>query len=77
MVNKLPTEKRTLALHCMVEGMAMRSIERMFGISINTVYRLHAEAGEAAIAYHKKVARDLDVSLGLVENQGILTGKDL
>ena len=63
MVNKLSTEKRALALHCMVEGMSMRSVERTLGISLNTVYRLHADAGGAAIAYHRKVARDLDVSL--------------
>ena len=63
MVNKLPTEKRALALHDMVEGCSMRSIERKHGISLNTIYRLHADAGGAAIAYHKKVAQDLDVSL--------------
>ena len=41
----------------------MRSIERTLGLSLNTVYRLHADAGAAALAYHKKAAKDLDVSL--------------
>ena len=41
----------------------MRSIQRTIGISLNTVYKLHADASEAAVAYHKKVARDLPARL--------------
>ena len=62
MVNRLSTEKRALALHCLVEGMSMRATSWVAKISLNTVYKLHADAGTAALAYHKNVARDLDVS---------------
>ncbi|MDE0383579.1 MAG: helix-turn-helix domain-containing protein [Defluviicoccus sp.] len=63
MANVLAPEKRALAIHLMVEGMSMRAIQRTMRISLNTVYKLHADAGEAALAYHKKVARDLPVHL--------------
>lgn len=63
MVNRLSTEKRALALHALVEGMSMRATSRLARISLNTVYKLHADAGDTALAYHKKVAKDLDVSL--------------
>ena len=63
MVNRLSTEKRALALHALVEGNSMRAAARLAHISLNTIYKLHADAGEAALAYHRKVARDLDVSL--------------
>ena len=63
MVNRLSTEKRALALHALVEGNSMRATSRIAKISLNTVYKLHAAAGTTALAYHKKVARDLDVSL--------------
>ena len=63
MVNKLSTEQRALALHNLVEGMSIRSIERTLKISLNTIYRLHTEAGEVALAYHKKVAKNLNVRL--------------
>ena len=41
----------------------MRAAARLARISLNTIYKLHVDAGEAALAYHKRVARDLDVSL--------------
>lgn len=59
MANVLSREKRSLAIHLMVEGMSMRSIERTMKISLNTVYKLRDDAGEAALAYHKKVAKNL------------------
>ena len=59
MANVLAPEKRALAIHLMVEGMSMRAIQRTLKISLNTVYKLHADAGEAALAHHKKVARNL------------------
>ena len=59
MVNRLPTEKRALAIQMMVEGSSMRAIQRTLEISLNTVYKLHADAGAAALDYHKKIARKL------------------
>lgn len=63
MANVLSPEKRALAIHLMVEGMSMRSIQRTMKISLNTVYKLHADAGETALAHHKKVAKSLPVHL--------------
>ena len=62
-MKRLSTEKRALAINLMVEGMSMRAIARTLKVSLNTVYKLHADAGAAAVAYHRKVARNLDVSL--------------
>lgn len=59
MANVLSREKRALAIHLMVEGMSMRSIQRTMKISLNTVYKLHADAGEAALAHHRKIAKNL------------------
>ena len=63
MANILSTEKRALALQMLVEGMSTRAVQRTAGISLNTVYKLHADAGDAALAYHKKGAKDLNVDL--------------
>ncbi len=51
-MNKLPKDKRIMALNMLVEGMSMRSISRTVGVSINTVTKLLVEAGEACAAYH-------------------------
>lgn len=49
-MNKLPTAKRTQIISMLVEGMSMRSITRITGVSINTVTKLLRDAGEAADA---------------------------
>ena len=59
-MNKLPTDKRIQILSMLVEGSSMRSISRVVGVSINTVAKLLAEAGEAAIAYHDENVQGLD-----------------
>ncbi len=51
-MNKLDTAKRAMILGMLVEGMSMRSIERLTGASINTVKKLLEDAGEACAAYH-------------------------
>ena len=51
-MNKLPTAKRAQIVSMLVEGMSMRSITRITGVSINTVTKLLRDAGEAADAYH-------------------------
>ncbi|MDE0219101.1 MAG: IS1 family transposase [Spirochaetaceae bacterium] len=51
-MNKLPTEKRAQIIGMLVEGMSMRSITRLTGVSINTVTKLLRDAGAAADAYH-------------------------
>ncbi len=57
MSNKLPLAKRVQILSMLVEGSSMRSISRVADVSINTVSKLLAEAGEACIAHHDETVR--------------------
>ncbi len=56
-MNKLPLHKRVQILSMLVEGMSMRSISRVVGVSINTVSKLLVDAGEACAAYHDEHVR--------------------
>lgn len=51
-MNKLPLAKRVQILSMLVEGSSMRSISRVADVSINTVAKILADAGEACAAYH-------------------------
>ena len=53
-MNKLSLAKRTQILSMLVEGVSMRSISRIADVSINTVTKLLAEAGEACLAIHNE-----------------------
>ena len=61
-MNKIPTAKRVQILSMLVEGMSMRSVSRVAGVSINTVSKLLVEAGEACAAYHDEAVRDVPAS---------------
>ena len=61
-MNKLSTAKRVQILNMLVEGMSMRSVSRVVGVSINTVSKLLVEAGEACAAYHDEAVRDVHAS---------------
>ena len=61
-VNKLPLSKRVQILHMLCEGSSMRSISRIADVSINTVSKLLADAGEAALAIHDQMVRDVKAS---------------
>lgn len=56
-MNKLPNAKRAQILSMLVEGSSMRSISRVADVSINTVAKLLAEAGEACEAFHDETVR--------------------
>jgi IS1 family transposase len=56
-MNKSPHAKRVLILNMLVEGSSMRSISRVADVSINTVAKLLAEAGEACEAFHDATVR--------------------
>jgi len=56
-MNKLPHAKRILILNMLVEGSSMRSITRVADVSINTVDKLLADAGEACEAFHEATVR--------------------
>ncbi len=57
MANKLPLATRVQILSMLCEGSSMRSISRVADVSINTVAKLLAEAGEACIAHHDNTVR--------------------
>ena len=58
-MNKLSPEERARILHMLCEGMAIRAIERMTGVSKNTIIKLLNDAGAALGAYQDKVFRNL------------------
>lgn len=61
-MNKLPLAKRTQILAMLCEGSSMRSISRITDVSINTVSKLLVEAGEACLAIHDEMVRDVKAS---------------
>ena len=58
-MNKLPLKTRVQILSLLCEGTSMRAVSRLCDVSINTVTKLLAEAGEFCIAYHDKNVRGL------------------
>lgn len=61
-MNKLPIEKRRLILNMLVEGSSMRSISRIADVSINTVSKLLADAGDAALVMHHENVQNVEAS---------------
>jgi IS1 family transposase len=58
-MNKLTIEKRTQIIGMLVEGMSLRAITRLTGVSINTVTKLLVDIGIAAADYQDKALRNL------------------
>src|ERR1700719_3657645 len=50
-MNKLPNEKRAQVLQMMAEGIALRAITRLTGISRTTLQKLLEDAGQAFSDY--------------------------
>ncbi len=58
-MNKLPADKRIQIISLLVEGMSLRAITRITGVSINTVTKLLIDAGQACADYQDRTLRDL------------------
>src|SRR6202171_966427 len=58
-MNRLPIAKRTHILNLLVEGNSLRAASRIADVSINTVYKLAIDAGEACSAYQDQAFRNL------------------
>jgi IS1 family transposase len=56
-MNKLTLAKRVQILSMLVEGSSMRSISRVVDVSINTVAKALADAGEACAAFHDETVK--------------------
>lgn len=61
-MNKLPLAKRTQILAMLCEGSSMRSISRVTDVSINTVTKLLADAGDAALVMHHENVQNVTAS---------------
>jgi IS1 family transposase len=58
-MNKLPPEKRAQLIGMMVEGMSIRAIVRLTGVSKNTVAKLLVDAGRACAEYQDRALCNL------------------
>jgi IS1 family transposase len=58
-MKKLPVAKRVQILSMLCEGSSMRSISRVVDVSINTVFKLLADAGEACERFHDEAVRNV------------------
>lgn len=59
-MNKLSSQERAHLLQLLCEGMAIRSIVRVTGVSKNTVAKLLIDAGAVCQAYHDAHVRNLN-----------------
>lgn len=58
-MNRLSTKQRAQIVGCLVEGMSLRSVERITGAARNTVTKLLVDLGRACAAYQDKAFRRL------------------
>jgi IS1 family transposase len=58
-MNKLPSEKRAQVLQMMAEGISLRAITRLTGISRTTLIKLLEDAGQAFSEYQDRVLVNL------------------
>ena len=58
-MNRLPHEKRAQALQMMAEGISLRAMTRLTGISRTTLIKLLEDAGQAFSEYQDRVLVDL------------------
>src|SRR5437868_3419019 len=58
-MNRLPIAKRANILNLFAEGNSLRAASRIADVSINTVYKLAIDAGEACSAYQDQAFRNL------------------
>jgi IS1 family transposase len=58
-MNRLPIPKRAHILNLLVEGNSLRAASRIADVSINTVYKLAIDAGEACSAYQDQAFQNL------------------
>ena len=59
-MNTLERAKKILILKCLVEGMSIRSVSRITGVSRNTITKLLIDAGQACGEYQDRVFQDLN-----------------
>jgi transposase-like protein len=58
-MNKLSRDKRVQIISLLVEGMSLRAVTRITGVSINTVTKLLVDAGRVCSEYQDRVMVNL------------------
>jgi IS1 family transposase len=61
-MRQLPSSERARILHLLCEGMSIRAITRLTGVSKNTVAKLLVNAGRACMGYHDQFVRRVKAS---------------
>jgi IS1 family transposase len=59
-MSKSPVSKRVEILRSLNEGVSMRATARLAGVSINTIGKLLIDAGEACLALHDELVRNVE-----------------
>src|SRR5438874_830375 len=59
LMNKLPADKRAQVLQMMAEGISLRAITRLTGVSRTTLLKLLADAGQAFSEYQDQTLVNL------------------
>lgn len=84
-MNKLTMEERARIMHLLCEGMSIRAITRLTGVSRNTVAKLLIDAGKACAAYHDANVRNVKAarvqvdeiwSFTYAKQKNVVTAKD-
>lgn len=60
MANVLPLAKRVQILNMLCEGVSLRAISRLVGVSINTVSKLLVDAGETCLDLHDQLVTHVE-----------------
>jgi len=58
-MNKLSSHDRARIIHLLCEGMSMRAVTRVTGVSKNTVAKLLADVGQACMKLHDETVRNV------------------
>ena len=58
-MNRLSISRRVGILNLLVEGVSLRATSRITGTSLNTVYKLAADTGEACEQFHHEQVREV------------------
>lgn len=74
-MNTLPFEKQVRVVGALVEGCAIRTVERMTEIHRDTIMRLGVRVGEACGRLHDHLFRNLNVSTIELDEQWAFIGK--
>lgn len=62
-MNRLSKEKQAYVIHCLLEGMSIRSTVRLTGVAKNTITKLLVNVGNACWIYQKKNLQNLKCTI--------------